>query len=403
MLMPTAQATERCACTTSTRAPRRAGRAAHARRAPWSFLYRRMIPVLTAAGLRCIAPDLVGFGRSDKPDRKTTTRYARHVAWMRAALFDALDLHDITLVVPGLGQPRRARLVGEHPDRFARVVVANGGLPTGEQQMSEAFLSWQKFARETPEFPIGGIINGGCTTGLAPTSSPPTTRPSPTTRSRPVPACSRRSCPPPRRPSNARQPGRLGRAPTRSTARPSLLSAMATPSPKAARGVPEAGARSAGSAAHHHRGRRALPPGRPWARTGRGRHRIHRGHADDLTGDASAAALSFTAAGPGQQRLTRTVGHGLGVAAAASRYESPGPFGTGALVCAGAGCGIRTHGGLKGRQRHSRPPHSSALATLRPRAWAHGDGIINDLRSGWRECLDRAGLRRSERGEVAPK
>ena len=98
----------------------------------WCFLYRKMIPVLTAAGLRCIAPDLVGFGRSDKPTERADYTYARHVEWMRAALFDALDLHDVTLVCQDWGGLIGLRLVGEHPDRFARVVTANTFLPTGE-------------------------------------------------------------------------------------------------------------------------------------------------------------------------------------------------------------------------------------------------------------------------------
>jgi haloalkane dehalogenase len=134
----------------------------------WSFLYRHMIPVLTAAGMRCIAPDLVGFGRSDKPSEQGDHTFARHVAWMRALLFDELDLHDVTLVCQDWGSLIGLRLVGEHPDRFARVVVANGGLPTGDQRMSEAFLNWQNFAKTTEHFPVGAIINGGCTTDLAP-------------------------------------------------------------------------------------------------------------------------------------------------------------------------------------------------------------------------------------------
>jgi haloalkane dehalogenase len=133
----------------------------------WSFLYRHMIPVLTAAGLRCISPDLVGFGRSDKPSQQDDYTYARHVAWMRAALFDALDLTGITLVCQDWGSLIGLRLLGEHPERFARVVVGNGGMPTGDQTLSEAFLAWQNFAREAPEFPIGAIINGGCTTDLS--------------------------------------------------------------------------------------------------------------------------------------------------------------------------------------------------------------------------------------------
>jgi haloalkane dehalogenase len=133
----------------------------------WSFLYRRMIPTLVDAGLRCVAPDLVGFGRSDKPARREDYSYARHVEWMREALFDRLGLRGVTLVGQDWGGLVGLRLVGEHPDRFARVVAANTGLPTGDTPMSEAFLAWQAFSQESPEFPIGRIVAGGCTTDLA--------------------------------------------------------------------------------------------------------------------------------------------------------------------------------------------------------------------------------------------
>src|SRR3954467_5788335 len=91
----------------------------------WSFLYRQMIPVLLDAGLRVVAPDLVGFGRSDKPANREDCSYQRHVDWLRAAVFDALDLTGVTLVCQDWGGLLGLRLVGEHPDRFARVVAAN--------------------------------------------------------------------------------------------------------------------------------------------------------------------------------------------------------------------------------------------------------------------------------------
>ena len=134
----------------------------------WSFLYRRMIPVLTAAGLRVVAPDLVGFGRSDKPVDRTAYSYAAHVGWMREALFDGLDLRDVTVVGQDWGGLVGLRLVAEHPDRFARVVVANTGLPTGDQRMSEAFLAWQRFSQESPRFEVGRIIQNGTATELPP-------------------------------------------------------------------------------------------------------------------------------------------------------------------------------------------------------------------------------------------
>ncbi|MGY1848301.1 MULTISPECIES: haloalkane dehalogenase [unclassified Blastococcus] len=134
----------------------------------WSFLYRRMIPVLVDAGLRVVAPDLVGFGRSDKPVDRAAYTYARHVEWMRQALLDELGLRDVTLVGQDWGGLIGLRLVAENPDRFARVVVANTGLPTGDQKMSEAFLAWQRFSQESPEFQIGRIVGNGTVGGLAP-------------------------------------------------------------------------------------------------------------------------------------------------------------------------------------------------------------------------------------------
>ena len=132
----------------------------------WSFLYRHMIPVLTGAGFRVIAPDLVGFGRSDKPSARTDYTYARHVEWMRAALFDQLSLDGLTMVGQDWGGLIGLRLVAEHPERFRRVVAANTGLPTGETTMGDAFFAWQKFSQEVPELPVGRIVAGGCTSAL---------------------------------------------------------------------------------------------------------------------------------------------------------------------------------------------------------------------------------------------
>ena len=134
----------------------------------WSFLYRHMIPVIADAGHRVVAPDLVGFGRSDKPTEQSDYTYARHVDWMRQALFDRLDLSDITFFGQDWGGLVGLRLVAADPDRYARVVIGNTGLPTGHGPASEAFLAWQKFSQETDHFPVGGIINGGCTTDLSP-------------------------------------------------------------------------------------------------------------------------------------------------------------------------------------------------------------------------------------------
>ena len=134
----------------------------------WSFLYRHMIPMLVAAGHRVVAPDLVGFGRSDKPTEVTDYSYARHVAWMADALFGHLDLTDITYFGQDWGGMIGLRLVAEHTDRFARVVIGNTALATGQGKISKAFLEWQRFAKESPVFPIGKICGGGCALPLSP-------------------------------------------------------------------------------------------------------------------------------------------------------------------------------------------------------------------------------------------
>jgi haloalkane dehalogenase len=133
----------------------------------WSYLYRKMIPVLTAAGLQAVAPDLVGFGRSDKPSQRSDYTFARHVEWMRELLFDRLDLREVTLVGQDWGGLIGLRLVGEHPDRFARVVAANTFLPTGDTDPGEAFFAWQRFSQEVEVFPAGGIVKGGCVTDVS--------------------------------------------------------------------------------------------------------------------------------------------------------------------------------------------------------------------------------------------
>jgi haloalkane dehalogenase len=126
----------------------------------WSFLYRHMIGPLAASGCRVIAPDLVGFGRSDKPADRSAYTYDRHVGWV-SSLLDALDLREITLFGQDWGGLIGLRIVGEQPDRFAGVVASNTGLPTGEQSLGEAFEAWRRFSQEAPEFEIGQIVNAG--------------------------------------------------------------------------------------------------------------------------------------------------------------------------------------------------------------------------------------------------
>ncbi len=129
----------------------------------WSYLYRKMIPGVVAAGFRVIAPDLIGFGKSDKPTERNDYTFARHVGWVWSCL-EQLRLQDITLFCQDWGSLIGLRLVGEHPDSFARVIVGNGGLPTGDQPMPPAFEAWRKFSQETPDFNIGAIVGGGCAT-----------------------------------------------------------------------------------------------------------------------------------------------------------------------------------------------------------------------------------------------
>lgn len=134
----------------------------------WSYLYRKMIPVLVDAGLRVIAPDLVGFGRSDKPTEQCDYTYARHVAWMRAVVVDHLDLRGATFFGQDWGGLVGLRLVAEHPDRFDAVVVGNTGLPTGDGRPTDAFLAWQRFSQTTPVFDVGFLLQAATITELSP-------------------------------------------------------------------------------------------------------------------------------------------------------------------------------------------------------------------------------------------
>jgi haloalkane dehalogenase len=131
----------------------------------WSYLYRKMIPVITDAGYRAIAPDLVGFGRSDKPAGRKDYTYERHVDWMQA-WFNKMHLQRVTLVCQDWGGLIGLRLVAQNLDQFSRIVAANTGLPTGEISMPDAFLNWRQFSIEVPNFDVGAIIAMGCQTPL---------------------------------------------------------------------------------------------------------------------------------------------------------------------------------------------------------------------------------------------
>lgn len=125
----------------------------------WSYLYRHMIGPVANAGLRALAPDLIGFGKSDKPGAREDYSYSGQVAWIRHWI-EALDLRDITLVCQDWGSLIGLRLAAESPDRFARILLSNGGLPTGTGA-PPAFRIWRAFSRYSPWFPVGRIVQGG--------------------------------------------------------------------------------------------------------------------------------------------------------------------------------------------------------------------------------------------------
>ena len=129
----------------------------------WSYLYRTMIPPLAGAGHRVLAPDLIGFGRSDKPTAIGDYTYLRHVQWV-TSWFEALDLTDVTVFVQDWGSLIGLRLVAEQSARFARVVVANGFLPTADRGMPQAFRIWRAFAKYSPWLNAGRIVGVGTIT-----------------------------------------------------------------------------------------------------------------------------------------------------------------------------------------------------------------------------------------------
>lgn len=132
----------------------------------WSYLYRHMIGPVAASGYRAVAPDLIGFGRSDKPLDGAVYSYAQHVAWMRHWI-EALDLRDITLACQDWGSLVGLRLLTAMPDRFSGVVLSNGGLPAGNVD-ARAFRIWRAFSRYSPVFPIAKIIQAGTKRRLSP-------------------------------------------------------------------------------------------------------------------------------------------------------------------------------------------------------------------------------------------
>ena len=133
----------------------------------WSYLYRKVMGELGSAGVRAIAVDLVGFGRSDKPVRGEDHSFARHVEWVRSLVFDHLDLRDVTLVGQDWGGLIGLRLVAENEDRFSRVVAANTGLPTGDFDMPEIWWQFRRAVEGAPTLDVGRLVSAGCTGGLS--------------------------------------------------------------------------------------------------------------------------------------------------------------------------------------------------------------------------------------------
>ena len=185
----------------------------------WSFLYRKVMPVLADAGIRAVAPDLIGFGRSDKPAAAAHT-YAAHVEWVRALAFDALDLRDVTVVGQDWGGLIGLRLAAEHPSRVARIVAANTGLPTGEHGMPDV---WWQFRRAVEKragaghrpLRAGRLPDPRCPTRCA----PPTTRRSRTSRTRSRRGSCRAWCRCRSRTRRRRRTSRRGRCCGRGTSR----------------------------------------------------------------------------------------------------------------------------------------------------------------------------------------
>ncbi len=126
----------------------------------WSYLYRHMIPKVSGAGHRVLAPDLIGFGKSDKPARVDDYSYDRHMAWLGQWL-DQLDLRNITLVCQNWGSLLGLRLAAEQPDRFQRIIVGNGSLPTGEDRIPAMFALCKNFAIHSPWLPVSRLVQLG--------------------------------------------------------------------------------------------------------------------------------------------------------------------------------------------------------------------------------------------------
>jgi haloalkane dehalogenase len=132
----------------------------------WSFLYRKMIPILVEAGYRVIVPDIIGFGRSDKPSKRSDYTYQRHVDWMKSFVLQ-LQLNHINLVCQDWGGLIGLRMAAEDTSRYSRIVAANTMLPTGDDKLNDAFAQWVNYSQEVELFPTGQMINGASVSDLS--------------------------------------------------------------------------------------------------------------------------------------------------------------------------------------------------------------------------------------------
>ena len=133
----------------------------------WSYLYRYMIRNVANAGMRVVAPDLIGFGRSDKPSQTSDYTYSRHVEWV-SQWFERSGINNAVLFCQDWGGLLGLRLVAKYPDRFDGVIAANTFLPTGERKLGAGFENWKNFSQTVPIFPAGGVIKGGTVKDLGP-------------------------------------------------------------------------------------------------------------------------------------------------------------------------------------------------------------------------------------------
>lgn len=132
----------------------------------WSYLYRKMIPGLVAAGHRCIAPDLIGFGKSDKLVSRDDYSYRFHIEIMNGFV-KALELNNVTLFCQDWGALIGLRVLIDNLNLFNNLIVSNGGLPTGDRELPEAFKAWLEFSQNVEDFQVGRIINGGCASDIS--------------------------------------------------------------------------------------------------------------------------------------------------------------------------------------------------------------------------------------------